>query len=79
MVYFTALFPYILMFVLFIRGVTLPGAMTGIRYYLIPDVEKLKDITVSLPSLPLPHDLVAVMEIVKAVHHSSFKILLNLN
>ncbi|XP_063871397.1 sodium- and chloride-dependent GABA transporter 1-like [Scylla paramamosain] len=45
-VYFTALFPYILMFVLFIRGVTLPGAMTGIRYYLIPDVEKLKDITV---------------------------------
>lgn len=46
-VYFTALFPYMLMFILFIRGVTLPGAMTGIRYYLIPDVEKLKDITVS--------------------------------
>ncbi|XP_050693500.1 sodium- and chloride-dependent GABA transporter 1-like [Eriocheir sinensis] len=45
-VYFTALFPYILMFILFIRGVTLPGAMTGIRYYLIPDMEKLKDITV---------------------------------
>lgn len=35
------------MFILFIRGVTLPGAMTGIRYYLIPDIEKLKDITVS--------------------------------
>ena len=46
-VYFTALFPYILMFVLFIRGVTLPGAMTGIRFYLIPDMEKLKDVTVS--------------------------------
>ncbi|KAK8720996.1 hypothetical protein OTU49_012984 [Cherax quadricarinatus] len=45
-VYFTALFPYLLMFILFIRGVTLPGAMTGIRYYLIPDIDKLKDITV---------------------------------
>lgn len=51
-VYFTALFPYILMFILFIRGVTLPGAMTGIRYYLIPDMEKLKDITVSSPCVP---------------------------
>lgn len=45
-VYFTALFPYVLMVILFIRGVTLPGAMTGIRFYLIPDIAKLADITV---------------------------------
>ena len=45
-VYFTALFPYCLMIILFFRGITLPGAGTGIKYYLIPDMEKLKDINV---------------------------------
>jgi len=45
-VYFTAVFPYVIMFILFVRGVTLPGAWTGIRYYLIPDMSRLADITV---------------------------------
>ncbi|XP_057686158.1 sodium- and chloride-dependent creatine transporter 1-like isoform X2 [Corythoichthys intestinalis] len=40
-VYFTALFPYVVMVVLLAHGFTLPGAMDGIIYYLKPDWSKL--------------------------------------
>ncbi|RWS30566.1 sodium- and chloride-dependent GABA transporter 1-like protein [Leptotrombidium deliense] len=42
-VYFTALFPYVLLIVLLIRGVTLPGAGAGIMYYLWPKLSRLTD------------------------------------
>ncbi|KAI4825698.1 hypothetical protein KUCAC02_021370 [Chaenocephalus aceratus] len=42
-VYFTATFPYAMLVVLLIRGVTLPGASIGISYYLYPDLERLSD------------------------------------
>lgn len=32
-----------MLLVLFIRGVTLPGAMDGIIYYLYPDITRLSD------------------------------------
>lgn len=42
-VWVTALAPYVVLFFLLIRGVTLPGAADGIRYYLTPQWHKLKN------------------------------------
>ena len=47
MVYFTALFPYVVLTILLIRGATLPGAKEGIRVYIVPEWERLKDFNVS--------------------------------
>ncbi|CAJ0564667.1 unnamed protein product, partial [Mesorhabditis spiculigera] len=45
-VYFCALFPYVLIVVLLLRGLTLPGAAKGISYYLTPNATKLMEATV---------------------------------
>ncbi|XP_041819125.1 sodium- and chloride-dependent GABA transporter 2-like [Chelmon rostratus] len=42
-VYFTATFPYLMLVVLLVRGVTLPGALDGIKFYLSPDPSRLTD------------------------------------
>lgn len=47
-VYFTATFPYVVLVILLIRGVTLPGAGAGIWYFITPKWEKLTDATVGL-------------------------------
>ena len=45
--YFTALFPYAMLFTLLIRGVTLEGAAEGIKFYLRPDFSRLASAQVS--------------------------------
>jgi len=40
-VYFTATFPYIILLVLMVMGLTLPGADQGLYYLFVPEWEKL--------------------------------------
>lgn len=49
MVWVTALAPYVVLLILLARGVTLPGATEGIRYYLTPEWHKLKNSKVRFP------------------------------
>lgn len=44
--YFTATFPYVMLLILLIRGLTLPGAFDGIYFYLYPSLEDLASLEV---------------------------------
>jgi solute carrier family 6 amino acid transporter-like protein 5/7/9/14 len=45
-VYFTALYPYVILVILFGIGLSLDGSVEGIKYYLTPDWEKIQNPTV---------------------------------
>lgn len=49
-VWITATMPYVVLFALLLRGVTLPGAVDGIRAYLSVDFHRLCEASVSAPS-----------------------------
>ncbi|XP_073995494.1 sodium-dependent dopamine transporter isoform X3 [Rhodnius prolixus] len=40
-VWFTALFPYVVLLILLVRGITLPGSAEGIKYYLSPNFSSI--------------------------------------
>jgi solute carrier family 6 amino acid transporter-like protein 5/7/9/14 len=42
-VYFTATFPYVVLTILLIRGLTLEGSLDGVKFYIIPDFSRLSD------------------------------------
>lgn len=46
--YFLALFPYIVLLIFLVRGVTLPGSWEGIRFFIEPQWEKVLEPTVRL-------------------------------
>lgn len=52
-VYFTALFPYVLLLALLVNNVRLPGAKDGILYFVTPVWSKLFDIKVRASWSPL--------------------------
>ena len=45
--YFTAIFPYMVLFTLLFKGCMLPGALEGIKYFIVPNFGRLTDIKVS--------------------------------
>lgn len=45
-VYITATMPYVVLFVLLIRGITLPGSIDGIKAYLHIDFQRLNNLEV---------------------------------
>ena len=51
--HFCAPFPYLVLLVLLIRGVTLPGAVEGIKFYIIPRWEKLATFQVNWEKLEM--------------------------
>ena len=47
-VYVTAIFPFVVLVILFGRGVALPNAWNGIYFYIVPKFERLGDAQVTL-------------------------------
>lgn len=45
-VYITSTFPYVVLTTLLIVGLTKDGSLNGIKYFLTPEWERLKDMTV---------------------------------
>ena len=51
--YFTAIFPYVVMLALLIRGLTLPGAGKGLLFFFTPQWEKLGSLQVIIITITI--------------------------
>lgn len=47
MIYFTVAFPYVVLIALMVNNAMLPGALEGIKYFIIPQWDRLLDVEVS--------------------------------
>ena len=56
-VYFTALFPYLILTILLCRGLGLPGAVEGILFYIKPRWETLWEVQVGVRKIHFPWDV----------------------
>ena len=52
MVYFTALFPYVILIALLINNAQLPGAIDGITFFIVPVWDKLLSVEVKEDKKP---------------------------
>ncbi|XP_072014775.1 sodium- and chloride-dependent glycine transporter 1-like [Amphiura filiformis] len=79
-VYFTATFPYVILVILFIRGLTLPGAVEGIKFFVVPRWHYLKNARVWLDaavqifySLGVAAGALVTMASYNKFHHNCYR------
>jgi hypothetical protein len=76
--YFLALFPYVVLIILLVRGATLPGAVDGILYFITPQWDQLLQPKVRKLKLYVP-TLSCKMEWYFSISSFFFQILMPLN
>jgi len=64
-VYVTALFPYVVLIILFIHNVMLEGAIEGIKFYVVSTWDQLYNIKVRIRNVSLQWDKVNIHPVIR--------------